>query len=189
MMKPELIPEWRRAWRMLSVQVATLAVAWGTLPADTQAMLLAAVGGPAERVPAILGLMLILARGMDPPPTRRAGSRLAGVIRAAYAEMQARADRLGFVVIEGRRTQKRQAELVAAGASRTMQGRHLTGHAIDVMATVAGKGRWDWPLYPAIAAVVKAHAQARGVALVWGGDWAKLRDGPHYELDRKVYPA
>jgi peptidoglycan L-alanyl-D-glutamate endopeptidase CwlK len=114
---------------------------------------------------------------------------LAGVIRAAHQALQSRPDRLSFIVIEGLRTPKRQAELVAAGASRTLQGRHLTGHAVDLMATVAGQGRWDWPLYPAIAAVVKAEAQARGVPIVWGGDWPRLRDGPHYELDRKAYPA
>ena len=35
-----------------------------------------------------------------------------------------------------------------------------------------------------------AHAAGRrlGTPLVWGGDWARLRDGPHFELDRGVYP-
>lgn len=96
---------------------------------------------------------------------------------------------LGFVVIEGLRTAKRQAELVAAGASRTQNSRHLTGHAVDLMATVNGQGRWDWPLYGQLAAAMKQAAAEFGVALVWGGDWKTLRDGPHFELDRKVYPA
>ena len=34
----------------------------------------------------------------------------------------------------------------------------------------------------------KAAAKPKGVALIWGGDWPRLRDGPHFELDRKVYP-
>lgn len=110
------------------------------------------------------------------------------VIRAAHAAMSGRADGLSFTVIEGLRTQKRQAELVAAGASRTMNGRHLTGHAVDLMATVAGKGRWDWPLYATLGALVKAEASRLGVAITWGGDWPRLRDGPHFELDRKAYP-
>jgi peptidoglycan L-alanyl-D-glutamate endopeptidase CwlK len=113
---------------------------------------------------------------------------LVRVIRAAHAATAGRADGLSFIVIEGLRTQKRQAELVAAGASRTMQGRHLTGHAVDLMATVAGKGRWDWPLYATLGALVKSEAVAQGVPLVWGGDWRTLRDGPHFELDRKAYP-
>ena len=33
-MKPKLIPNWRRAWRMFSVQVAAVAVAWGAMPPD-----------------------------------------------------------------------------------------------------------------------------------------------------------
>jgi peptidoglycan LD-endopeptidase CwlK len=35
---------------------------------------------------------------------------------------------------EGLRTRERQAALVARGASRTMNSRHLTGHAVDLVA-------------------------------------------------------
>lgn len=65
-----LIPNWRRAWRMASVQVAAAAVAWGALAPDVQASILSAVGVPAERVPAILGLLLLVARLIDQPKTR-----------------------------------------------------------------------------------------------------------------------
>lgn len=112
---------------------------------------------------------------------------LAAVVSFAWARMQDREDRLCFIVIEGLRTKARQAQLVAAGASQTMNGRHLTGHAVDIMATVAGNGRWDWALYPKLAEVVKACADELRIQVVWGGDW-KMRDGPHFELSRKVYP-
>jgi peptidoglycan L-alanyl-D-glutamate endopeptidase CwlK len=92
-------------------------------------------------------------------------------------------------VTEGLRTKERQRQLVAAGASRTMNSRHLTGHAVDVAALVGGKVRWDWPLYAVIAEHMKAAARELGVAIVWGGDWKSFRDGPHVELDRKRYPA
>jgi peptidoglycan L-alanyl-D-glutamate endopeptidase CwlK len=94
----------------------------------------------------------------------------------------------GFVVTEGLRTKARQAQLVKAGASRTMNSRHITGHAIDVAAVVNGEVRWDWPLYAAIAVRVKAAAKDLGVPITWGGDWKSFRDGPHFELDRKAYP-
>ena len=94
----------------------------------------------------------------------------------------------GFIVTEGLRTKARQAQLVKAGASRTMNSRHITGHAIDVAALVNGEVRWDWPLYAAIAKAVKAAAKDLGVPIIWGGDWPKFRDGPHFELDRKAYP-
>ena len=93
-----------------------------------------------------------------------------------------------FMVTEGLRMPQRQAALVRAGASRTKNSRHLTGHAIDVAALVDGQVRWDWPLYPRIAAAFKAAAARQGTAIIWGGDWTSLRDGPHFELDRKVFP-
>lgn len=93
-----------------------------------------------------------------------------------------------FMVTEGVRTSERQAALVRAGASRTRKSRHLTGHAVDVAAMVDGRVRWDWPLYPRIAAAFKAAAARQGTAIVWGGDWTSLRDGPHFELDRRVFP-
>lgn len=93
-----------------------------------------------------------------------------------------------FTVTEGLRTEKRQKELRAAGASLTMNSRHLTGHAVDVAALVNGKVRWDWPLYPRIASAFKQAAKELNVPIVWGGDWKRLKDGPHFELSRAAYP-
>jgi len=96
---------------------------------------------------------------------------------------------IDFMVTEGLRTPGRQAELVKAGASQTLRSRHLTGHAVDLAAVVGGSVRWDWPLYPKIAAAMDAAAKELGIPLVWGGRWVTLRDGPHFELDKKAYPA
>lgn len=93
-----------------------------------------------------------------------------------------------FAVLEGLRTPARQQELFDAGASKTLNSRHLTGHAVDLGAYVNGKIRWDWPLYHKIAEAMKAAALVRGVDIVWGGDWRTFKDGPHFELNRKVYP-
>jgi peptidoglycan L-alanyl-D-glutamate endopeptidase CwlK len=93
-----------------------------------------------------------------------------------------------FIVTEGLRTVERQRELVAAGASKTMNSRHLTGHAVDLAALVGGKVRWDWPLYDKASQAMKAAASELGVSIVWGGDWKSFKDGPHFELDRKIYP-
>ena len=86
------------------------------------------------------------------------------------------------------RTPARQAELKRAGASQTLNSRHLTGHAVDVAAWVDGDVRWDWPLYPRIASAFKQAARELNTPIIWGGDWPRLRDGPHFELDRKAYP-
>jgi len=93
-----------------------------------------------------------------------------------------------FIITEGMRTLERQKELVASGASKTLNSRHLTGHAVDVAIIVGGKARWDWPLYDKLSKDIKKAARELKIPIVWGGDWVKFRDGPHYELDRKVYP-
>lgn len=95
---------------------------------------------------------------------------------------------IDFVVTEGLRTKARQTELVKAGASQTMNSRHITGHAVDLAALVAGKVEWSWPLYAKLATAMKAAAKEFGIKIVWGGDWVSFKDGPHFELDRKVYP-
>ena len=122
--------------------------------------------------------------------SRRSRDRLVGVHPDLVRVVEAAIARtpVDFMVTEGLRTPLRQAALVRAGASRTLNSRHLTGHAVDVCALVDGKVRWDWPLYPRIAGAFKAAAMALDVPIVWGGDWPRLRDGPHFELDRSRYP-
>jgi peptidoglycan L-alanyl-D-glutamate endopeptidase CwlK len=91
-----------------------------------------------------------------------------------------------FSVVEGLRTKERQAELVAAGASKTMNSRHLTGHAVDIAPYVGGTIRWDWPLFYQLAPAVKKAATELGVKVEWGGDWATFKDGPHWQLPWSV---
>lgn len=94
-----------------------------------------------------------------------------------------------FVVLEGLRTLERQKGLVASGASKTLNSRHLTGHAVDIAPLVGGKPSWHWPHYHQLAPLMKLAALQRGVAIDWGGDWWRFKDGPHWELNWKKYPA
>lgn len=94
-----------------------------------------------------------------------------------------------FIVTEGLRSIERQRQLVKAGASQTMRSRHLTGHAVDIAAKVGGKLAWDWPLYERLAVHFKQVARELGTPLEWGGDWTTFRDGPHYQLPWREYPA
>lgn len=120
----------------------------------------------------------------------RSRARLVGVHPALIAVVEAAITRtaVDFMITEGLRTAERQAALIKAGASRTTRSRHLTGHAVDVAALVEGQVRWDWPLYGRIAQAFKAAARDLNTPLIWGGDWKTLRDGPHFELDRKTFP-
>ncbi len=94
----------------------------------------------------------------------------------------------GFIVTCGLRTLEEQKLLYKKGATRTLKSRHLTGHAVDLAATVTGQVRWDWPLYSKLAKAMKAAAKAEKVPITWGGDWVSFKDGPHFELTRKSYP-
>lgn len=93
-----------------------------------------------------------------------------------------------FTVLEGLRDPARQKTLMESGASQTLNSRHITGHAVDLGAWVDNQVDWSWHLYHKIAAAMKEAAKELNVAIVWGGDWSRFKDGPHYELDRRKYP-
>lgn len=94
-----------------------------------------------------------------------------------------------FTVGEGMRTLARQKELVAKGASKTMNSRHLTGHAVDLISLDKnGEVTWDWKYYYPVAEAMKQAAKEVGVAVEWGGDWTSFKDGPHYQLPWSTYP-
>ena len=95
---------------------------------------------------------------------------------------------LDFTVLEGLRTLERQKQLKENGATRTMNSRHLTGHAVDLAPMIGNKVSWDWPLYYELAIIVKGAAADQDVPLQWGGDWRTFKDGPHWELTWKAYP-
>lgn len=95
---------------------------------------------------------------------------------------------LDFTVLEGLRTLAQQRKYYATGKSKTMRSRHLTGHAVDIAPMVDGKITWDWAVYDRLAPIIKRAAQDVGVKIEWGGDW-KWRDGPHWQLPWKDYPA
>ena len=94
-----------------------------------------------------------------------------------------------FTVLEGLRSPERQKTLYESGASKTLNSRHITGHAVDLGAWVDDQVDWSWPLYSKIATAMQEAADELNIPIVWGGSWTKFRDGPHYELDRKEYPA
>ncbi|MBG3131059.1 M15 family metallopeptidase [Proteus mirabilis] len=94
-----------------------------------------------------------------------------------------------FVVIEGVRSLIRQKELMKEGKSKTLNSRHLTGHAVDIVPLVNGVIPWqDWSAFESVSKAMKKAAYQLGISINWGGDWVSFRDGPHYELCREVYP-
>ena len=96
---------------------------------------------------------------------------------------------IDFGVTQGVRSIEEQIKLVEAGASRTMKSRHLTGHAVDVVAYFEGGISWHCPLYEKIADAMKKAAVELDVDIEWGGDWRSFFDGPHFQLSHGEYPA
>lgn len=128
--------------------------------------------------------------------SRRSEENLNGVhpdlIKVVRRALQLSA--VDFTVIEGVRTKARQKSLFAQGATKTMNSRHLTGHAVDLVPYPL-----DWNnkhAFEQIAQAMLNAAKELGIAIRWGGDWnqngrsddEKFYDGPHFELLRSVYP-
>lgn len=105
------------------------------------------------------------------------------VVRKAFETMP-----FDVTVLEGIRTMERQKELVAKGASKKMNSKHLTGNAVDLA---------PWPIdwddksrFNIMAEHVLAAAKELGIKVRWGGDWDMdgdwkdegFYDGPHFEL-------
>ena len=141
--------------------------------------------------------------------TYKLGSRSISNLRGVHPDLVAVVKRaitmseIDFTVTEGLRTKERQGQLVKAGASKTMNSRHITGHAVDLAAWVDGV-RWDWGLYLKIADAMKKASEELKIPIRWGGTWDLLYnvntpikaeslhksfpDGPHFELPKSSYP-
>jgi peptidoglycan L-alanyl-D-glutamate endopeptidase CwlK len=105
--------------------------------------------------------------------SQRSLSRLEGVderlVRVVCSAI--RLTNVDFGVSEGLRTEERQKELVASGASKTMKSKHLDGRAVDLVGYIGGKVSWEVTTYDDIAEAMKMAAQAEGVKLRWGAAW------------------
>lgn len=78
-----------------------------------------------------------------------------------------------FMVFDGIRTEAEQRKLVAKGASQTMDSKHLTGKAVDLVPWINGKATWDFEACCRIAWAVYQAASAADIlsAIRWGACW------------------
>ena len=102
--------------------------------------------------------------------SQRSLDNLVGVQPALVAVVKRAIEltKVDFGVIEGVRTEARQRELVNSGASQTMNSRHLTGHAVDLMAYIGTRASWELNLYDDIADAMKAAAIELNTPIKWG---------------------
>ena len=76
-----------------------------------------------------------------------------------------------FGVTEGVRSEETQRKYVDAGKSQTMNSKHITGDAVDLVAYIGSSVSWELNLYDNIADAMKAAAIELDVSLKWGAAW------------------
>jgi len=132
-------------------------------------------------------------------------SNLVAIVRMAILETK-----VDFGVICGLRTIEEQKVLVDKGVSQTMDSKHISGSAVDLMAYIGSRASWELNLYDDIADSMKKASKLVDVPIRWGAAWhikdiAKYKgtmedamneyidlrrsqgrrpfiDGPHFEL-------
>jgi hypothetical protein len=105
--------------------------------------------------------------------SKRSLQRLEGVEPALVEVVQfaITVTKIDFGVTEGLRTVERQRELVASGASQTMDSKHIKGMAVDLVAYIGDRVSWELNLYDDLADAMRLGAIEIGVPVRWGGAW------------------
>jgi peptidoglycan L-alanyl-D-glutamate endopeptidase CwlK len=128
--------------------------------------------------------------------SNRSLQRLSGVHPdlAAVVKRAIQISKQDFFVGEGVRSMERQKKLVASGASKTMNSRHLTGHAVDLHPypydgdhdSDGVPNRDDWDAYRPIVDAMQRASEELKIDIDHGWDWGW--DAPHHQLTWETYP-
>lgn len=95
------------------------------------------------------------------------------------------------LIVDTLRTPAEQAANLASGASKTLNSRHLTGHAIDVapyeVYQLHGPDKLQWNSSDPVW--LKMGLIGESLGLVWGGRWKDANGKPwpdsgHFEMKR-----
>jgi len=105
--------------------------------------------------------------------SERSLSRLDGVEDSmrAVTELAIEYTKVDFGVTCGLRTIEEQKALVEAGASQTMNSKHIPGLAVDVVAYIGPRISWETNLYDDVADAFKIAAIELGTGIRWGAAW------------------
>ena len=101
---------------------------------------------------------------------RRSKSRLEGVDHRLIMVLEEVVKFFDITVIEGKRSQARQDELVKQGKSKTKFGKHVKGLAVDIAPYPI-----DWDSrddFHYLGGFVLGVAAKMGINIRWGGDWS-----------------
>ena len=115
--------------------------------------------------------------------------RLKGVDARLVSVLKEVVKHYDITILEGLRTEDRQRELMAKGASKTMKSKHLEGMAADVSPYPIPNWE-DVNEFIFMAGRIRQEADRLGVPIRWGGDWDrddrtadnKFNDYVHFEI-------
>ena len=100
---------------------------------------------------------------------KRSKQRLKGVDTKLVNVLNELVKIMDVTIIEGLRSQERQDELVAKGASKTRYSKHIEGKAVDLAPYPI-----DWEdreRFHYMGGMVRGIGQQLNVNIRWGGDW------------------
>ena len=100
---------------------------------------------------------------------KRSKSRLKGVKPELVNVLNELVKIMDVTIIEGLRTEERQKQLVASGASKTKFSKHLEGKAVDLAPYPI-----DWEdrdRFHYMGGMIRGIAKQLNVNVRWGGDW------------------
>ena len=100
---------------------------------------------------------------------KRSKQRLKGVDTKLVNVLNELVKIMDVTIIEGLRSQERQDELVAKGASKTKYSKHIQGKAVDLAPYPIN---WkDRERFHYMGGMVRGIGKQLNVNIRWGGDW------------------
>ena len=102
--------------------------------------------------------------------SRKSRSKLEGVDARLVLLLEEVVKYFDITVIEGKRSQERQNQLVKEGKSKTKFGKHVQGMAVDIAPyPIDWKARDDFHY---LGGFILGIACKMGINIRWGGDWS-----------------
>ena len=102
--------------------------------------------------------------------SRKSRSKLEGVDARLVLLVEEVVKYFDITVIEGKRSQERQNQLVKEGKSKTKFGKHVQGMAVDIAPyPIDWNARDDFHF---LGGFVLGIACKMGINIRWGGDWS-----------------
>ena len=121
---------------------------------------------------------------------KRSKERLKGVDSRLVNVLNELIKIMDVTIIEGLRSEKRQKELLAKGATKVKYSKHMEGKAVDLAPYPI-----DWndrEMFHYMGGMLRGLGKSMGVKIRWGGDWDsdgdindnKFDDLVHFEIKK-----